>query len=127
MNESLAGLDVSLNNLRHIVTWIASSLLEDLSSSTDGTRIFSASHFGEPGTNEIIRRDDIVDCMEEKDFGQNISISQDSVKSITKFLKGLVGWREDSPLSVAQCLGETSCSNSSTEGREILSSTGNIN
>lgn len=70
MNDTLAGLNVGLNNLRHVVARVASSLLENLATLADGATVLSVRHLGLSSTEEILGLDNLVNGMEQQDVGE---------------------------------------------------------
>lgn len=126
MNISLASWNVGLNDPRHIVAWVASTLLEDGVVVAYGSAVLTVGHFRQSSTVQIIRLDNIINCMEEQHICQQFLVSEHIVQQITQLLEGSISGGEDRPMTFAQCMDKVGLLDGRTQGGEIIQTTSNI-
>lgn len=86
MNETLASLDVSSDDAGHIVTRVASSLLEDtvgtVVAEADSATLLSICHLNGSGTDKVILGNNSRDNVEKKDVGKSWDILKDGIEKL---------------------------------------------
>jgi hypothetical protein len=125
VNHSIAGGNVGGHDLWHHITTVATALLkgtiDTISSTADRSTVLSIGHFDQRGAHQVFREEGFVDDMKQQNVGQQSHIVQGQIQQVgPQGLKGLVGRGKDSPTAIAQGIAQSSRSDSSAQGREII-------
>lgn len=108
VDDTIAGLDIGIDDLGHVATRISSTLLVDIATSADGSTIIAIRHLNGLGTAEILGHFHLVDGMKEQSVGQESVVGKNRVKKIAELRKRLVGRSKDGPFAPAQGVAKSS-------------------
>lgn len=127
MNDTIAGTNIRVDNLGHVVPRVADTLLEDGIIMADGSAGFSVSHVQQVGALQIFRKQCMVsNGMEQQNIGQQYRISKDCIQQVAQLLEGFISWCKDGPCSVAQGVSQICLFDGRTKSREVGRSASNL-
>ena len=126
VDETLAGLNVSGDDLWSSITRVGSSLLEEFSSTADCTGVLSVQHRNKCGADKISRGNLSSNNVEQQDIGQQSKVSQSGVEDGAQSEESIIRRSENGETVSSKSIDKASSLDSGTKDGESFGSTSDL-